>query len=218
VLQYGPPETILTDQGTHFVNKLIEQVTEYLQTRHLRTTPYHPQTNGMTERFNGTLCKALSKLAQYSDDDWDKFVPTVLFSYRIRKHTTLGKSPYEALYGKAPRLPSGEIIGIPTPVKERIQNLREIQNGAKRPSISKKSKFHNGQRVLWKSGLRRNKMEPNLYGPYTIQASGPNNTYILANDDGTEVPILISGDRLQLHKERTRNAGRRAVVPTIVND
>src|SRR5271168_4342126 len=71
VLQFGPPETILTDQGTHFLNKTMERLTDYMGTRHLRTTPYHPQTNGMTERFNGTLCKALAKLAMYDQREWD---------------------------------------------------------------------------------------------------------------------------------------------------
>ena len=216
VLQFGPPETILTDQGTHFINKLIEQVTEHLQTKHLRTTPYHPQTNGMTERFNGTLCKALSKLANYSEDDWDKFIPTVLFSYRIRKHTTLGTSPYEALYGVPPKLPNGEILGQRTPEEDRLPTLKEIQDNAKRPPMQKESRFKEGQSVLWKSGVRRNKMEPNLYGPFTIQSCGPNNTYILIDNNDEEVPILISGDRLQLYKDRIRGTGRRTVVPRLL--
>ena len=48
-------------------------------------------------------------------------------------------------------------------------------------------------------------MEPALYGPYTITSCGPNNTYIIANEDGVPERILISGDRLRLYKPRARS-------------
>ena len=70
ILQYGLPETILTDQGSHFINKLITNINHILEVKHLRTSPYHPQTNGMTERFNGTLCRALARLVDSTGSDW----------------------------------------------------------------------------------------------------------------------------------------------------
>jgi hypothetical protein len=58
---------------------------------------------------------------------------------------------------------------------------------------------------MWKVGLRRNKMEPTLYGPYWITSCGPNNTYIIANEDGIPERILISRDRLRLYKPRAKH-------------
>jgi hypothetical protein len=69
ILQFGPPETILTDRGKHFVNRTIKFLTKILEVKHLLTTPYHPQANGMTERFNGALCNALSRLAAHHEQD-----------------------------------------------------------------------------------------------------------------------------------------------------
>jgi hypothetical protein len=169
VLQYGPPDTILTDRGTHFLNQTMERITEYLETYHLKTTAYHPQTNGMTERFNGTLCAALAKLAEGNTDDWDLYIPAALYAYRIRKHTALGKSPFEALYGQVPKLPNGELLG-PEFMDDQVrqENQQAIQIRARRPHIKKRSVFTKGQQVMWKCGLRRNKMEPALYGPYWV--------------------------------------------------
>jgi hypothetical protein len=216
VLQYGPPETILTDQGTHFINKLVKQVTKLLEVRHLRTTPYHPQTNGMTERFNGTLCTALAKLASHHQEDWDQFIPVVLYAYRIRKHTDMKHSPYEAMYGQSARLPNGILLGAEYfDDVTRKQTTDKIRDEAKRPPATKRSKFHLGQTVLWKAGIRRNKLEPKLEGPFTITSIGPNNTYLLS-DDKEENPILISGDRLKAYVPRQSAVGRRAVVPVRV--
>jgi hypothetical protein len=160
----------------------------------------------MTERFNGTLCNALSKLSEGNTDDWDEYLPAVLYAYRIRTHTTLGKSPFEAMYGQRPKLPNGEMIG-PTFIDdtERQKNQKQSQRQARRPQIKKRSIFTQGQQVMWKCGLRRNKMEPALYGPYDITSCGPNNTYIIAGNDGVPERILISGDRLRLYQPRARS-------------
>ena len=111
VLQFGPPDTILTDRGTHFLNLTMERITEHLETHHLRTTAYHPQANGMTERFNGTLCTMLSKISERNIDDWDLYLPAALYAYRIRTHTALGKSPFEAMYGQIPKMANGALLG-----------------------------------------------------------------------------------------------------------
>jgi hypothetical protein len=111
ILPHGPPETILTDQGAPFINLLIEQLTGIMEVKHLRSSPYHPQANGHVERFNGTLCEALSRLATQTQEDWDLFLPAVLYAYRIRRHAGMNASPYEALFGQPPRLPNGVITG-----------------------------------------------------------------------------------------------------------
>ena len=58
----GIPEEILSDLGTQFVSKCMEEANRLLSTRHLTTTPFHPMRNGLVERFNGTLKAMLIKL------------------------------------------------------------------------------------------------------------------------------------------------------------
>lgn len=68
----GFPCEILTDQGTNFMSTLLKQVYKLLGIRSLRTTPYYPQTDGLTERFNQTLKQMVRKFVCDSGKDWDQ--------------------------------------------------------------------------------------------------------------------------------------------------
>ena len=57
----GIPEEILSDQGPNFMSALLQELYDLLQIKRLRTTPYHPQTDGLVERFNGRLKQMLKK-------------------------------------------------------------------------------------------------------------------------------------------------------------
>ncbi|GFX51190.1 transposon Ty3-I Gag-Pol polyprotein [Trichonephila clavipes] len=55
VLKHAAPRTILTDRGKVFESKLVTEIGQLCSSKHRKTTGYHPQTNGLTERFNKTL-------------------------------------------------------------------------------------------------------------------------------------------------------------------
>ena len=65
----GIPEEILTDQGTNFMSTLLEELYHLLQIRRIRTSPYHPQTDGLVERFNVTLKSMLRKFVGNNQKD-----------------------------------------------------------------------------------------------------------------------------------------------------
>ena len=81
----GVPDDILTDQGTNFMSSLLEEIYRPLHIKDIRTTPYHPQTDGVVERFNGTLKSMLRKFVSRSQKDWDEYLPYLLFAYRIAR-------------------------------------------------------------------------------------------------------------------------------------
>src|ERR1044072_9216362 len=64
ICRYGSLKVIQSDQGTHFVNQVIEQLTERFRIRHSLSSAYHPQSNGLVERFNRTLCEGIAKVAK----------------------------------------------------------------------------------------------------------------------------------------------------------
>ena len=75
-----------------------------LQIDHIKTSPYHSQTDGMVERFNGTLKYMLRKC--YTDKwEWDDVLPYLLFAYREAPHASTGFSPFELLHGQHMRGP-----------------------------------------------------------------------------------------------------------------
>ena len=101
----GIPKEILTDQGTNFTSKLLAELYRLLHVKALRTSPYHPQSDGVVERFNQTLKDMLRKTACEGGKDWDKLLPYVLFAYREVPQESTGFSPFELLYGRDVRGP-----------------------------------------------------------------------------------------------------------------
>ncbi|KAI4879913.1 hypothetical protein NFI96_003643 [Prochilodus magdalenae] len=104
ISRVGIPREILTDQGTNFTSKFMKNVSSLLGIKGIHTTPYHPQTDGLTERFNKTLKQTLRKLANSNGTDWDTWLPYVLFAYR-EVQASSGFSPFELLFSQQVRSP-----------------------------------------------------------------------------------------------------------------
>ncbi len=107
-----PPCQILTDQGTNFMSILLKQVYKLLGIESLRTTPYHLQTDGLTEWFNQTFKQMLRKFISESGKDWDQWLPYLLFAYREVPQASAGFSPFELLYGCNVRGPLTLLRGL----------------------------------------------------------------------------------------------------------
>jgi len=106
ICRHGPPKELLSDQGTEFLNQLVDTICDLFGTTHRVTTPYHPQTNGLTERFNRTLINILGKtIHQYPDAEWDEMLTSALFAYRTMNQSTTGYTPFYLLYGREAMLP-----------------------------------------------------------------------------------------------------------------
>jgi transposase InsO family protein len=71
----------------------------------IRTSPYHPQTDGLVERFNSTLKSMLKKMAKDDPTEWDRWHPYLLFAYREVPNESTGFSPFELLFGRHVRGP-----------------------------------------------------------------------------------------------------------------
>src|SRR5256714_1495883 len=135
ICQHGCPQIILSDRGTHFNNNLIKELMEKFKINHLLFTPYHPQTNGLVERFNRTLCESLAKLS-LKNNDWDLYIALTLFAYRTTKHFTTKIEPFFLVYGRSARLPidlleKDNLRAETNQISEIVDQLPIIQNKAK---------------------------------------------------------------------------------------
>ena len=101
----GCAEVIITDQGREFVNSLSAQLYQKTNTQHRITSAYHPQTNGLTERFNQTLSRCLAKTVNDNQDNWDEKINTILMGYRASRQASIKHSPYFMLFQAEMRLP-----------------------------------------------------------------------------------------------------------------
>lgn len=111
IARHGCPTSITSDNGKEFCNNLIEKLTKNLNVHHIRTSPYHPEGNGKTERFNRFLKDALSKKVKDNHRDWDYHLSAVLMAYRMAVHDSTGFSPFFLVYGRDPILPMDTLLG-----------------------------------------------------------------------------------------------------------
>ena len=103
--RFGTPRALITDNGTHFCNKLIDKVLQKYGVRHRTSLAYHPQSNGQAEVSNREIKYILEKTVNNSRKDWSKKIDDALWTYRTAFKTPLGMSPFILVYGKACHLP-----------------------------------------------------------------------------------------------------------------
>ena len=105
VSRYGICRQILTDQGTKFQSRLFQEIFRLLDIDRKHSTSFHPQTNGIQERFNRTIEDLLSKYIPANQRDWDEHLPLLLLAYRSSVHESTHQTPYIMMLGRHALLP-----------------------------------------------------------------------------------------------------------------
>ena len=111
--RFGVPRELHSDQGKNFESSVFQNVCKVMGIVKTRTTPLHPQSDGMVERFNKTLVEHLRIMVNEHQTDWDKHIPLFLMTYRSAVHEATGRTPASVLFGREIRLPSDLIFGNP---------------------------------------------------------------------------------------------------------
>ena len=104
-LEYGFPERLITDNGPNFRSNLMEQLCSLLNISHLFTTPYHPQFDGLCERFNRTLASMLRGFVSTHQSDWDVHLPYVMYAYRTAVQESTKETPFFLMFGRQSKEP-----------------------------------------------------------------------------------------------------------------
>ena len=226
--RHGMPLVLLTDQGSNFESKVIASLCEMFGIEKRRTTAYHPQTDGLCERFNGILKSLLRMRVNQEKNDWDEQLPNALLAYRISTQSSTGVTPFEMLYGREAQLPLGpeqeKIVSSPThgpakyveELKKRQDTLRQLvtkriekaQGKQKRSydlryRAQQNKQFYVGDTVLLKN-FRARGLDEKYIGPYLI---------VNIRENDCEVESLESRKRKVVHA----NNLKRFVVDTVAN-
>ena len=101
---HGVPITIISDRGPQFTTRFLEHLHKMLGTNLVRSSAYHPQTFGQTERVNQILEDMLRACVISSKGSWDKWLPLAEFSYNNSYQESIKMAPFEALYGASVEL------------------------------------------------------------------------------------------------------------------
>ena len=110
----GIPEALLSDRGTNLLSYIMKDVCSLLGIKKLNTTAYHPQCDGLVERFNRTLKTMLRKHVTKYGNQWDAYLSAVVWAYRNTPHEATGEKPSFLLYGIDCRTPAEAMYLPPT--------------------------------------------------------------------------------------------------------
>lgn len=193
ISRYGVPLELHSDQGRNFESQLFRELCRLLGINKTRTTPLHPQSDGMVERFNQTVIKHLAKVVEENQQDWDQQIPLFLMAYRNTAHTTTAETPSKVLFGSTMRTPADVKYGTPpatpqsvtTYIEELRQRLdrvhREVRTTTGKNTDKTKTRYDvkgsstgfRDDELVWLYNPRRRKgrcpkLQRNWDGPYKI--------------------------------------------------
>jgi transposase InsO family protein len=129
ISKHGIPMDITTDRGSIFTANYMKAFCEGLRIEHNKSTAYHPQTDGQSERTNQIVEQYLRCYINYQQDNWSQILATAEFSYNNTIQASIETTPFYALYGYHPRF-SADIPIIHNNVpraEERLTILRQTQ-------------------------------------------------------------------------------------------
>jgi len=194
--RYGIPRRILSDQAKDLISGIMRRLMQLYRVSWKTSTPEHPQSNGLVERFNKTIQLTMTKLLIQEHTEWDEVIPYALQAYRGTYHETLRMSPYKATFGgdmttildlKVPDLPphvtdqhdfgslstTERVAYIRDLQEELVQYLNEQQHlketGAAEATTQLMERYEVGGKVwLYHPSRNQAKFTPSWTGPHEI--------------------------------------------------
>jgi hypothetical protein len=227
-MRWGVPKKIITDQGTNFTGHVMKLAFYQLGITRYPTTAYHPQSDGLVERFNRTLKTTICKLASDFEDDWDEQLDAALGCYRFAVNSSLQDSPYFVMTGQDARTPltafAEQEAEIPEATSDAIawkreffERMQAVTADAKR-SIEKSQEAMKlrydrtanppgilpGDMVAVRKDSRKaaRKLKPTYDGPYRVVRRGEHSDNVIVVELGYGREKHVNISRLKPYFQR----------------
>ena len=222
ICRHSAPRKLLSDRGKNFLSKVVKAVCKLVNTAKVNTTSYHPECDGLLERFNHSLTTIISMYVSEHQKDWDLFIPYALFAYRTAVQSSTKETPFFLMYGRDPRLPIdvsllkakeqyANTTDYRSVLAERFMDARKlahenIELAQQRQKVqydknAKEVNYEVGERV-WlytpnnKTGLS-SKLTHNWHGPFRILAKKSPVNYLLDSNEERNITQVVHVNRLK---------------------
>ena len=204
----GFPSEVLSDLGTQFVSDLMKEVSRLMSIKQIHCSRYHAMNNGMCEKQNGLIKKILKRMCAEKPNQWDRYLPAVLFALREIPNSSLGFSSFELLYGRQVRGPMSIIRELWTnqniepevkdeyqyvvDLRERLESTWKLARTTLNQMSQKYKKYYDlkarprklkiGDKVLVLLPEDQNKLLLRWKGPYKVVEKKCDNDYVIDMD------------------------------------
>ncbi|MCO5563733.1 hypothetical protein L7F22_017380 [Adiantum nelumboides] len=224
IARFGCPFEIVSDNGTHFINEVIKELTSNFMISHHKSTPYYPQANGQAESTNKTLISVLTKTVEAHRTDWDLKLTSALWAYQTAYKVAINCTPFKMVYGQEAVMPWEFVIlslrvtsqegwdGNPLVerlyILERLEEERQlavynalIEKDRRKKWFDRHLKNKDikvGDKVLM-YGVRNEKKKLKYAGkgPYRVCKITPQGTICVETLDGIETVGFLNGSKFK---------------------
>ena len=181
---HGHPAILHSDQGRNFESTILAQTLQAFGVTKSRTTAYHPQGDGMVERFNRSLLQLLRSYVE-TQDDWERYLPLVLYAYRTSIHSSTGSSPFLLMYGRShsqaplPTPTAFDALSYPGHLQAKLAELRDfVESNLAAAAQGQKSAYDRHSTsprfaigdTVWLSIPTAGKLDPRWEGGWIVQS------------------------------------------------
>lgn len=201
ISRFGTPATVTTDRGSNFESHKFKNFLDAMGCSRIRTTAYHPQSNGIIERFHRRLKEGIKAR---SPAQWMEVLPSILLGIRTAIREDAGCSPSEMLYGTSLRLP-GDLLcpdfsnppstpsSFASALGETMSNMKPISGNHKKSDSKIQKSLNNATHVFIRVDAVRKPLQKPYIGPFKILSKTDKNCTVLKKGK----PEVISIDRVK---------------------
>lgn len=193
ICEHGIPQVLHTDQGRQFESELLKHLCQMLGIQKTRTSPYHPQCDGMVERFNRTLIDQMAKTLLQQPGEWDDCLNQVALAYNTSPHSTTGFTPFFLIHGFEARMPANIVLPDSAPSlgpnspAEYADKLTQKLRMAFQSAVNNRDYAHYQQKLQYDKRVKhlpyakgdlvwlndpttsKQKLAPHWKGPFVVQ-------------------------------------------------
>ena len=224
--RYGLPKEVQSDQGTNFMSNVFQEMMYQLGIQQLKSSAYHPQSQGALERYHQTLKTMMKTYCHDNPNDWDKGIPFLLFATRDVPNESTGFSPFELVFGHEPRGPlkvvkeqllcdeqeQTNMLDYISAFRERLtracevagEHLRTTQKAMKKryDKRAKARTFASGDKVLVLMPMQGDALKAKFSGPYVVEKKLKNENYVVSMPDRRKAMRVCHINMLKQYHER----------------
>jgi hypothetical protein len=226
-VHFGLPKSIISDRDSRFVGSFWSSLWALMDTKHKKSTAFHPQTDGQTEVVNRTVVHLLHAYCSKHPKLWDEHLHYIQHAYNRAKHSSTQTSPFEACFGYLPKSPLDFIFGKDIAINgqydidrvekfiEQIQSIHQVVQEQLEKSQAKYKTRHDKHRVdhsfqvgdeVWiyisKERLKGEgkKLKQIRYGPFKIIDKIGNNAFRLDFPPYMQMYAVVNVENLKLYE------------------